>query len=139
MNTKVKAIIAAQRMPLRQAAPFLAANGVPVFPFIEAGKSPLVKHGLLDATGDATKVEHSWRRWPMASIAMPTGLTSGLDVVDVDVRETGSGFESFHWAVTRLCAENWTLRVLTPSGGTHFYSNTASKTCATRSCNPRTG
>ncbi|MDR0594006.1 MAG: bifunctional DNA primase/polymerase [Bifidobacteriaceae bacterium] len=121
MNTKVKAIIAAQKMPLRKAAPYLAANGVPVFPCAEAGKSPLVKHGLLGATADATKVERWWSRWPMANIAMPTGPASGFDVVDVDVRESGSGYESFHRAATRLCAEDWAMRVLTPSGGMHFY------------------
>jgi hypothetical protein len=121
MNTKVKAIIRAQNMPLRKAAPFLAANGVPVFPVREAGKSPVTRHGLLDATADATRVERWWRRWPMANIAMPTGPTSGFDVVDVDVRESGSGYESFHRAVTRLCAGDWALRVLTPSGGMHFY------------------
>jgi hypothetical protein len=75
----------------------------------------------LDATADATKVERWWSRWPMANIAMPTGPASGFDVVDVDVRESGSGYESFHRAATRLCAEDWAMRVLTPSGGMHFY------------------
>jgi hypothetical protein len=121
VSTKVKAIVRAQNMPLKKAAPFLAANGVPVFPVREAGKTPITRHGLLDATTDATKVERWWNRWPMANIAMPTGPTSGFDVVDVDVRDTGSGHESFHRAATRLRAEDWALRVLTPSGGTHFY------------------
>jgi hypothetical protein len=126
MSTKVKAIIAAQNMPLKKAAPFLAVNGVPVFPCHEAGKSPITKHGLLDATADATRAERWWNRWPMANIGMPTGPTSGFDVVDVDVRESGSGYESFHRAATRLRAEDWAMRVLTPSGGMHFYYPTES-------------
>jgi len=120
-NAKVDALIRAQRMPLRKAGPYLAANGLPVFPCAETGKKPLTAHGLLDATVDATKAERWWNRWPAANIAMPTGPTSGFDVVDVDVRESGSGYESFHRAVRRLDADDWAFRVLTPSGGMHFY------------------
>jgi len=120
-DVKVDAIIRAHHMPLGKAGPSLAANGLPVFPCAEAGKRPLTSHGLLDATTDATKAERWWNRWPTANIAMPTGPTSGFDVVDVDVRESGSGYESFHRAVTRLCADDWAFRVLTPSGGMHFY------------------
>jgi hypothetical protein len=66
-------------------------------------------------------VERWWSRWPGANIAVPTGPVSGFDVVDVDVRQSGSGYESFHRAVDRLGLHGWVLRVLTPSGGMHFY------------------
>ncbi|MDR2254205.1 MAG: bifunctional DNA primase/polymerase [Bifidobacteriaceae bacterium] len=121
MNTRAEVVIAAQRLPLREAAPFLAANGVPVFPCREAGKSPIVRHGLLAATVDVGGVERWWSRWPAANIAMPTGPASGFDVVDVDVRGSGSGYEWFDRACARLRVGDWALRVLTPSGGAHFY------------------
>lgn len=118
---KARALVAAQEMPLRGAAPFLAANGWPVYPCVEAGKAPLIRHGLLEATTDARKVERWWSRWPEANIATPTGPVSGFDVVDVDVREDGSGHEAFDRAADALGLHGWALRVLTPSGGTHLY------------------
>ena len=121
MDAKLRAIVAAQHMPLRKAGPFLAASGLPVFPCARVGKVPLIEHGLLDATVDGRKAERWWARWPEANIGVPTGPTSGFDVVDVDVRDTGSGYEPFHRAVTQLKADGWAMRVLTPSGGMHFY------------------
>ncbi len=121
LETKVQAIIRAQDLPLRKAGPFLAANGVPVFPCVEAGKVPLIRHGLLEATVDGQKAERWWNRWPKANIGLPTGTVSGFDVVDVDVRESDSGYETFHRAVAKLGLDGWALRVLTPSGGMHVY------------------
>ncbi len=34
-----------------------------------------------------------WQRWPDASIGIPTGAASGVDVVVVDVHSTGTGFQ----------------------------------------------
>jgi len=116
-----RTVAAAQKMPLREAGPFLAANGVPVFPCAPGGKVPLVEHGMLGASVDATVAGRWWRRWPGANIGVPTGAVSGFDVVDVDVRPSGSGFGPFHQAVGRLGADGWLMRVLTPSGGMHFY------------------
>jgi hypothetical protein len=82
---------------------------------------PLVGHGLLDATVDGRVARRWWNRWPEANIGMPTGVVSGFDVVDVDVRDTGSGYESFHRAPARFHTDGWVVRVVTPSGGTHFY------------------
>lgn len=117
----VRAVAAAQQMPLGKAGPFLAANGVPVFPCVPGRKVPLVKHGLSEATIDGRVAERWWWRWPEANIGVPTGAVSGFDVVDVDVRDTGSGYGVFHQAVDRLGLDGWLMRVLTPSGGMHFY------------------
>jgi hypothetical protein len=108
-------------MPLWEAGPFLAVNGVPVFPCVAGGKVPLVRHGLADATVDGRVAERWWRRWPQANVGVPTGLVSGCDVVDVDVRVTGSGFEAFDRAGTCVDAGGWVMRVVTPSGGVHVY------------------
>jgi len=121
MEAKIRAIVHAQELPLRKAGPFLAANGVPVFPCVEAGKVPIIQHGLLDATVDGRQAERWWNRWPDANIGLPAGPVSGFDVVDVDVRESGSGYEAFHRAVARFGLDCWALRVLTPSGGMHVY------------------
>ena len=117
----VQAIFAGQRLPLRKAAPFLAASGIPVYPCVEVGKIPRLPHGLLDASADARQVERWWKRWPEANIGLPTGASSGFDVVDVDVRVSGSGYDAFHRAVSVLGLDTWMMRVLTPSGGMHFY------------------
>jgi len=121
VSMKVAALVAAQRLSLRKAAPFLASRGWPVFPCVVGGKIPLNAHGLLEASTDATVVARWWSRWPGANIGVATGARSGFDVIDVDVRGTKSGYRAFHQATERFGLENWLLRVQTPSGGMHFY------------------
>ncbi|HWV57440.1 MAG TPA: bifunctional DNA primase/polymerase, partial [Longimicrobiales bacterium] len=82
-------------LSLPEAAARFAAAGVPVFPCVPGGKRPLVEHGFHDATADARLVAGWWRRWPGANIGVPTGAASGVEVVDVDRKATGSGFAAF--------------------------------------------
>jgi hypothetical protein len=115
------ALVEAQEMPLRKAAPYLASNGWPIYPCTPGGKVPLTGHGLTDATTDAQQVERWWSQWPTANIAVATGTKSGFDVVDVDLREKRSGYPAFHNATERFGLEKWMIRVLTPSGGMHYF------------------
>ncbi|WP_449280575.1 bifunctional DNA primase/polymerase [Leucobacter sp.] len=108
-------------MPLHEAALRFAAAGVPVFPCVPGEKRPLVRRGFHDATADSVKVSEWWARWPVANIGIPTGVTSGIEVVDVDLRATGTGFPAFRAAHREGLAAGWAVLVRTPSGGLHAY------------------
>ena len=75
-------------------AAMLASAGIPVFPCVPFQKNPLTEHGFHDASTDTSVVTEWWRRWSDANVAMPTGFASGVDVVDVDVHASGSGFDA---------------------------------------------
>ena len=109
------------RSPLPEAAMGFAASGVPVFPCVPGQKRPLTAHGLLDASVDAGQVRSWWQRWPSANIGLPTGRASGLDVLDIDVRTDGSGFQAFNRVRGLGLAHGWAMLVRTPSGGMHAY------------------
>ncbi|WP_454138060.1 bifunctional DNA primase/polymerase [Microbacterium paulum] len=108
-------------LSLREAAGLFAAEGVPVFPCVPGGKRPLVEHGFHDATTDERQVGAWWRRWPQANIGIPTGAVSGVEVVDVDVHPTGTGFPAFRAAHHEGHAAGWGALVRAPSGGLHAY------------------
>ncbi|MBN9155701.1 bifunctional DNA primase/polymerase [Microbacterium sp.] len=111
-------------LPLPEAAARFAASGVPVFPCVPGDKRPLVEHGFHEATTDAGRVASWWRRWPSANIGVPTGQVSGLEVVDVDQKTSGSGFAAFDRARRAGLVPEWLGVVRTPSGGAHFYFQT---------------
>lgn len=75
-----------------------------------AGKHPLTRHGVLDASADAKQINEWWSRWPHANIGVATG--GGLFVLDVDPKNGGSS------AGLELPD---TPRVITQSGGEHWY------------------
>ncbi|TYL51698.1 DNA replication protein [Nocardioides sp. BGMRC 2183] len=95
--------------------------GIPVFPCVPGGKRPLTRNGFHDATTSPRAVAEWWRRTPEANIGLPTGWTSGLDVVDVDVHGSGSGYAAFERAHRTGFAAGWSWVVRTPSGGLHAY------------------
>ena len=106
---------------LSHAAMRLAEGGVPVFPCTPGGKTPLTRHGHLDATTDRRRVQAWWRRSPWAKIGIPTGAASGLVVVDVDVHGAVDGLRSFVRAGDAGLVKGWGLLVSTPTGGQHAY------------------
>lgn len=103
------------------AAGRLSLSGIPVFPCVPGGKQPLTTHGFHDASADRHVVNSWWRRWPDANIGIPTGVPGGIDVIDVDVHKTGSGFAAFEHARRAGFVEGWAWLVRTPSGGMHAY------------------
>jgi hypothetical protein len=109
------------RVPLPDAAARLAAAGVPVFPCVPGEKRPLTSRGFHDAATDPAQVSAWWRRWPTANIGVPTGRSSGVEVVDVDRKTAGSGFARFGQARAAGLVPGWLAVVRTPSGGAHFY------------------
>ena len=106
---------------LSTAAEHLGASGIPVFPCVPGGKRPLTAHGFQDASADPEVINLWWRRQPDANIGVPTGAVGGIDVVDVDVHATGSGYAAFEHARRAGFVEGWAWLVRTPSGGLHAY------------------
>ncbi len=106
---------------LREAATRYAAVGIPVFPCVPGAKHPITRRGFHDATTSACAVDEWWRRYPRANIGIPTGVTSGLSVVDVDVHGGATGFPAFEGARDDGVATTWSWLVRTPSGGVHAY------------------
>ena len=106
---------------LNHAAMLLAEGGVPVFPCAPGGKTPITRHGHLDATTDRRQVRAWWRLHPWANIGIPTGAASGLVVVDVDVHGPVNGMRSFIRAGDAGLLKGWGLLVSTPTGGQHAY------------------
>jgi hypothetical protein len=98
----------------------LAAQGWPVFPCVPGAKRPLTGHGLLDASTDPHRIRAWWRRTPTANLAVPTG-TATVDVLDVDVRATGSGFAAFNRLRRAGLLTGSGQVITTPSGGLHLY------------------
>jgi len=82
-------------------------------------KHPRTQHGLGDATTDVATVTRWWSTWRFANIAVATGPTSGIVVLDVDPRNGGDE------ELQRLVNENELLPAgpayETGSGGSHYW------------------
>lgn len=109
------------RLPqhLPDAAAAYAAAGVAVFPCVPGGKRPLAEHGFHDATTDLDQIGVWWRNHPEANIGIPTG--NGVDVIDVDVHATGTGFPVLRTLQQGNLIAGWDTAVRSPSGGLHLY------------------
>jgi hypothetical protein len=108
-------------VPLPDAAARFAAAGVPVFPCVPGGKSPLTHEGFHEATTSLRRIRSWWRWMPAANIGVPTGDASGVEVVDVDRKPGGHGFSAFERARDAGLVDGWLALVRTPSGGMHAY------------------
>jgi hypothetical protein len=106
-----------------------ASAGIPVFPCVPGHKQPLTSSGFHDATADVEQVRDWWARWPSANVATPTGAPDPLpagraacfDVLDVDVRPDGYGWDAFHAARRAGLLNGWIRAVTTPSRGLHLH------------------
>ncbi|HST80850.1 MAG TPA: bifunctional DNA primase/polymerase [Kineosporiaceae bacterium] len=120
MTTEPSRLATPEPEQLLEAALQRAAAGHPVFPCVPAGKRPLTSHGLLDASTDENQIRAWWRKTPTANLAVPTGVAS-YDVLDVDLRPSGSGYPAFHQLLRAGLLDTHSHAVLTPSGGMHAY------------------
>ena len=100
----------------------LAAKGKPVFP-CNFDKKPITPNGFKAATTDTQVITKWWTGHPQANIAMPTGVTSGVVVLDVDMDEGKKvdGEKSLAELVSQHDPLPPTLTVKTPRGGRHIY------------------
>ncbi len=113
------ASVSGLRLP--DAALQFAEAGVPVFPCVPGGKSPLTHEGFHQATTNLRRIRSWWRWMPAANIGVPTGNASGVEVVDVDRKPGGSGFGAFERSRRAGLVDGWAALVRTPSGGMHAY------------------
>lgn len=109
-----------EHVPLPLVARELARRDVPVFPCAPGGKRPIPERGFHEATADAEQVEAWWRQRPRANLAIPTGTTSGVVVVDVDVHGI-NGYAAFERAAGSGLLPEPLAMVTTPTGGRHLY------------------
>lgn len=93
----------------------LAADGIPCFPCRD-DKRPATPNGFHDATKDPAKVAELWQHFPGTLIGVPTGETSGVDILDIDPRNGGNA-----WLDEVQDRLPLTMVVETRSGGRHFY------------------
>jgi Bifunctional DNA primase/polymerase, N-terminal len=66
----------------------LIAQGLPCFP-CHPNKRPATPCGYKDGCSDPAAVQELWRSYPGPLSGVPTGQTSGLDVLDIDPRNGG--------------------------------------------------
>lgn len=108
---------------LLDAALAYAARGWPVFPCTPGAKTPagqLVHRGVLDASTDPAQISAWWTAEPGANVGIATG-SPGPDVVDIDVKEGGSGWQALAAITQAGLADGSSAYVRTPSGGLHAY------------------
>jgi hypothetical protein len=93
-----------------------------VFPLAPGQKIPITKHGVKDATRDASQIRAWWQQWPNANVAVACGIISGVYVIDVDVTESGdvNGYDS----LKEFQPIPKTVTQATPRGGFHAFYRT---------------
>ena len=93
-----------------------------VFPANPNNKRPLIAEWPDKASNKPDEIERLFARWQNAMVAVPTGFTNGITVVDIDVREEKDGFQT----IEELGLERLSIypAVRTPSGGIHLYIST---------------
>jgi hypothetical protein len=108
-------------MTLLETALNLARNKIKIFPCNQE-KEPLVPKGFYDASYEESVIRAWWTKWPNASIGMPTGITNGIIVLDVDVKNGKDGEASLKNLLAKYNAVLPITRIVkTPSGGRHIY------------------
>lgn len=80
-----------------------------------AGKHPLVRRGLYEATTDTRVIKEWWRGWRSANIGVATGAESGIVVIDIDLP---AAYDSLDTVIEQ--APPLTLTGLTGGGGVHL-------------------
>lgn len=81
------------------------------------GKHPRTKHGFKDATRDLDQIDLWDWEFPQANIAMPTGKTSGIVIIDIDGEKGQRSLEMLEERNFRL-PETATVRT---GNGRHLY------------------
>jgi len=78
---------------LHRAALDYAKKGIPIFPLVANGKTPIVKWGA-EATTDPSIINGWWQQNPNFNIGLVTGVRSKITVVDFDTAEAWSNAQT---------------------------------------------
>lgn len=105
-----------------------AGRGWPVFPCKPQSKEPATAHGFKDASTDPAVLVRWWAGNPYANVAIATGAPA-IDVLDVDVKDAGSGYEAFNRLKRAGMLSGALALVKTQSGGLHAYFPGTSQSC----------
>lgn len=87
-------------------------------PRLRKAKSPLVEHGLADATQEAEQIRAWWRRWPEALVGVRTGSASNLVVLDYDTYKADLAAQD--WVAAHTLELAGTLIHSTLNNGKHY-------------------
>ena len=98
------------------AALYYASIGWRIFPLAPGQKVPITSHGCKDATTDEKQIREWWSKWPNANIGLACGASSGIYVLDIDMKEGINGFDS----LKEFPPLPPTVRQDTPRGGAHY-------------------
>ena len=101
-------------MDVLEAALMYAGRGWPVFP-TRPDKTPLTKHGVMDATTSEKKIREWFTTNPFANVAIDVG-GAGMMVLDLDPGHDVGDLEA---VVGKLPATQ--MRAKTPRGGEHLF------------------
>lgn len=102
---------------MMEAALIYARAGVPVFP-CHIHKSPRVDGSFHAANIDEAQIKEWWKKWPDASIGVPTGCAIGAWVLDVDLPAGPVTLAKIEEATGKFPE---TLTQITGSGGQHLF------------------
>jgi hypothetical protein len=114
-----RSIVEPADIPPLAAALRYASVGWPVFPCEPGAKTPATSHGFKDATTDPAVIRSWWHGTPY-NVAVATGAP-GPDVLDVDNKESGSGWAAFNRLKAAGLVNGAQCVVRTRSGGLHLY------------------
>lgn len=98
----------------------LSNAGFRIFPARASDKRPHVKDWPNVATTDAEQLARWWRKWPDAMPALPTGESSGVAVLDIDMKDGKDGMATLRGLGFDPDSLSPAM-IETPSGGRHIY------------------
>jgi hypothetical protein len=105
---------------LAEAADIYAQAGWPIFPLQPNSKEPFPNsHGFKDATVDRATIASWWARCPEANIGTATGVV--VDVLDVDNRKDGNGFNNLDRLAAAGLVRGAVARSLTRNRGEQWF------------------
>ena len=93
------------------------AKRLPVFPAAQ-DKRPMVPNGFHAATQDEAQIRSWWRKWPEALVAVPTGQTTSLVIIDFDPDKANSATRTWMAEHSELLLSTRSHK--TPRGGFHY-------------------
>ena len=105
-----------------QAAVKYCELGFGIFPCVERGKRPAMKHGLNDWFDDPKGAAELWEEYPDFNVGITCGEPSGgLVVIDIDRKPGADGWETLKRWEREHGELPETVTATTGSGGKHLY------------------